>query len=498
MRAIDQAPEADPAAPAFQGRAAAKAVRWSSLSVLGRQGFQIVLALVLARLIGPEAYGAVAAATLVTTLAALLLDQGLAAALVQRADLPRGAAGATATVNLLSALVLGAVVVATAPLLAAFLNSPGLAPMLLWLGPGLLLKGAAIVPRAMLLRRLELSRVAVVEIVAAALGTAVGLAAAFAGAGTAAMVASVLVTDAAVATALLAQERGSAPNLRLRAFLPLAGFGGRVFATNGVAYLSRNTDTVLVGHLLGQSALAQYSMAYRVLVIPVQFLGQSVNRVLFPVLSRAQGRREELAAHLHRATALLALTAVPPMVLVACAAPQLVAVLLGPAWAATAPVMAVLAIAGARETVFYVTPVLMRAAGEAGLGLRFQVLSTLVQVAGIVAGLPFGLLGVAIGYTVAGFLLVPLLLVLQRRLAGVAVRQQLGTMLPPLHASAWGAAGYLAVALLLPAPSVVVLLVGSAVFLLLAAAVLRLAHPAAAASGLARVRSLVGLRGSAR
>lgn len=482
---------AERSAPAFRGRAAATAVRWSSLSVLGRQGFQILLALVLARIIGPEAYGAVAAATVVVTLAALLLDQGLAAALVQRADLPLGAPGATATVNLVSAALLGVLAVATAPLLSAFLGAPGLAALLVWLGPGLVLKGAAIAPRAMLLRRLALKPVAVVEIAGAAVGTAAGLGAALAGAGAWAMVLSVLLADGVVAVALLVLGRGPVPNLRMRAFAPLAGFGGRVFATNGVAYLSRNTDTVLVGHLLGAAALAQYAMAYRVLVIPVQFLGQSVNRVLFPVLSRAQGRREELAEQLTRATRLLALTAVPPMVLVACAAPQLVEVLLGRAWAPTAPVMAVLAIAGARETVFYVTPVLMRATGRAGLGLRFQVVSTLVQVAGIVVGLPFGLLGVAVGYTVAGFLLVPVLLVVQHRLAGVEVRRQLAAILPPVHASAWGAVGYLLVALL-PLPAAATAVLGGLVFAALAVGVLRLVHPVAARDGLARVRSLLG------
>ena len=483
------------AAPAFRGRAAASAVRWSSLSVLGRQGFQIVLALVVARLIGPEAYGAVGAATLIVTLAALLLDQGLAAALVQRAELPAGAPGATATVNLVSAAVLAVAAVLTAPLLAGFFSTPALAGMLLWLGPGLLLKGAAIAPRAMLLRRLALAPVAVVEIAAAAAGTIAGIAAAFAGAGPAAMVVSVLMTDAITAVALLVLDRGPVPNLRLSAFAPLAGFGGRVFVTNGIAYLSRNTDTVLVGRFLGAAPLAQYAMAYRVLVIPVQFLGQSVNRVLFPVLSRAQGDRRQLAEHLGRATQLLALTAVPPMVLVACAAPQLVEVLLGSAWAPATPVMAVLAIAGARETVFYVTPVLLRATGQAALGLRFQVLATVVQVAGVLAGLPFGLLGVALGYTIAGFLLVPVLLVLQRRLAGVGIRQQLGLMVPPLHAAAWGALGYLLIALApLPAPAVLAL--GAAAFLLLAGAVLRLVHPAAARAGLARARSVAGLRGA--
>lgn len=481
--------EARPAA----GRAGA--VRWSGVSVLARQGLQIVFAVVLARLIGPESYGAVGAATVLVTLSALLLDQGLAAAIVQRPELPRGATGAAATVNLAGAAVLGAVVLLAAPALAAFFSTPDLAGMLLWLAPGLLLKGAAIVPRALLLRRLALPTVAKGEVAGSVLGVVLGLAAALAGAGPAAFVVLTLVSDLVLAAVLLAGERGPVPNLRLQAFVPLAGFGARVFATNAVAYLSRNTDTVLVGRFLGPASLAQYAMAYRVLVIPVQFLGQTVNRVLFPVLSRLQGDRAALGRELTRTTALLALATIPAMTLVACAAGQLVLLVLGPAWLPAAPVMAVLALAGARETVYYSTPVLMRAAGEAGLGLRFQLLSTAVQVVGIVAGLPFGMLGVAVGYAVAGVAVTPLLLRVQRRLAGTPIRAQLLVLVPAAHAAAWGAVAYGLVAWATRgALPVVVLVAGTVAFVLTAGAVLLLVHRRAAAEGWRDVRAVLGRR----
>ena len=473
----------------------AGAVRWSGLSVLARQGLQVVFAIVLARLLGPESYGAVGAATVLVTLSALLLDQGLAAALVQRPELPRSAPGAAATVNLAAAAVLAVVVLLAAPALGAFFSTPDLPGMLLWLAPGLLVKGAAIAPRAMLLRRLALATVAKGEVAGSVLGVAAGLVAALAGAGPAAFVVLTLLSDLVLTAVLLVSERGPVPNLRLAAFTPLAGFGARVFATNAVAYLSRNTDTVLVGRFLGPASLAQYAMAYRVLVIPVQLLGQTVNRVLFPVLSRLQGDREALGREMTRTTALLAIAAIPIMTLVACAAGQLVPLVLGAAWLPAAPVMAVLALAGARETVFYSTPVLMRAAGEAGLGLRFQLLSTAVQVAGIVAGLPFGMLGVAVGYAVAGVLVTPLLLLVQRRLAGTSVPAQLRTLLPAVHAAVWGALAYRLVAQAVGAASpVAVLAAGTVTFVLTAGAVLLLVHRRAATEAWRDVRAVAGRR----
>ena len=482
-------------APAFQGRSAARAVRWSTLSVLGRQGFQMVFAIVVARMLGPDLYGAISAATIYVTLSALLLDQGVSAALVQRRELPEGAPGAAATVNLALALLLGALTWLAAPLIGGFFGSEPLPGMLQWLAVGLLLKAGAIAPRAMSLRRLALRDVAIADIAGTGAGAVAGVLAAALGAGPAAMVVMTLLSDGITTALLLAANHGPVPNLRLRAFRPLVPFGARVFATNGVAYLSRNTDNVLVGRFLGVTALSYYSMGYRVLVIPVQLIGQSVNRVMFPVFSRSADRREVLAEQLTKATELLAAVVLPVMTLLACASPQVIGVLLCERWLPAAPLMSVLAIAGARETLFYLTPALMRATGQAGLNLRFELLSTAVQVTGIVVGLLFGLLGVAVGYAAAGFALTPILLLLQRRITGVAIRTQLGALLPPLHASLWAAAAYLLLSGALPGlPAAATLVVGGIVYAAVIAAVLLVVHRAWLRRVLPRVGAILGRR----
>jgi PST family polysaccharide transporter len=130
------------------------------------------------------------------------------------------------------------------------------------------------------------------------------------------------------------------------------------------------------------------------------------------------------------------------MTFVACAAPELVDLVLGPEWLPAAALVSVLAIGGARETVFYVTPSLMKGLGQSALIVRYEILAAVVQVSGIVVGLQFGILGVAVGYTAAGFVLTPVLLRIQTRLTGVTARSQLASILPAAHAALWGAAGY--------------------------------------------------------
>jgi len=449
-------------------------------------------ALVLARILGPGSYGVISAATIYVTLSTLILDQGLAAALIQRPSLHRGAPGAVATANLVSGVVLAAATWFCAPFVADFFRTPGLEDLLRVLGIGLLVKALAITPRAMQLRSLRFKAIAVADLLGGVLGAAFGITAGLLGAGFWSMAWQVLATDIAVVVVLLAVNRGSAPNLQLGQLRSILPFGLRVFGVNGLAFFSRNADNVLVGRFLGVTSLSYYSMAYRVLVIPVQMIGQTVNRVAFPTFSRQADDKPRVAASLVRTTELLAMVAVPPMVLMAVAARDVVHVVLGDEWLPSAPLLTVLAIAGARETVFYVSGSLMRAMGAARLNLRYEILATVLQLGGIISGLSFGLLGVALGYTAAGFVLVPVLLVLQRSVSGVRIRAQLAAIWPGAHASAWGAAAYLLITLT-PWSSALTLAVGGLGYVGIALLVWRVVHRRALGRTIRTAAAITGL-----
>lgn len=424
---------------------AGSSVRWSMAAVLGRQVSQMVCALVLARLLGPQTYGVISAATVYVTFTTLLLDQGLAAAIVQRPRLTRFAPGAVATANLLCGLILAGATIVTAPLVAAFFRAPELTELLRVLGAALMIKALAITPRAVNLRLLRFKVIGIADIAGGVVGACAGITAALLDAGIWSMAIQVITTDAVIGVLLLARTHGTRPNHHLGELREILPFSLRLFGSNALAFASRNVDNILVGRFLGVASLSLYSMAYRVLVIPVQMIGQTVNRVTFPTFSRLADDKERLRTNLIKVTGLLSFVTIPPMLLIAVASPQLIEVVLGREWSATAPILTVLAVAGARETVFSVTQSLMRAMGAGKLVLRYELLATGLQLIGIVTGLQFGLLGVALGFTVAGFLLSPVMLLIQRRLSGVRVTTLVAAMLRPLHASAWGVGAYLAV-----------------------------------------------------
>lgn len=457
-----------------RGRTAA-AVRWNTLSLGVRQLAQIAGALIIARILGPEDFGVISAAMILVVLAPLLLDLGFSSALIQRPGLERAHIRTTSTINIVGSLVLGILTWAASGWLARFFGSPALEHIYSVLGLAMLLKGLAVTPRALIVRELNFKPLAVTESTAAVVGVVAGVAAALLGARYDAVLWQVLVTDLITVIGLRVSVTCGLPGWSTEAFRDLAAFGARIFAANTLAYCSRNLDNILVGRFLGLDALAVYAMAYRVLVIPVQFIGQTVNRVMFPRFSRAQQDTAEVRRLLMDSTRLLAFVTVPVMALAAVAAPEAVHLVLGQSWAPTAPLITVLALAGARETIFYITPALMRGLGRADLNLRIEVFSTAVQVAGICLGLRAGVMGVAVGYLVAGLALVPVMLAVQRGLTGVRIRDQLLTLVPAVHASAWGVLVYLGLRWA-GLSGVVLLLCGAVGFAVVWAAVSLLVH----------------------
>lgn len=456
----------------------------------------MICALVLARILGPESYGVISAGTIYVTLSTLILDQGLAAALVQQQRLSVLAPGAVATLNILMALVLAGLTWAFAPLVADFFSAPKLTGLLRLLGFGLLIKSLAITPRAMQQRHLRFKSIAGADIAGGVIGAVFGIAAALFGAGYWAMAWQVLATDLVIAIVMLTAYRDGRPNWHLGQLRWILPFGSRIFGSNCLAFCARNLDNILVGRYLGIQSLSYYSMAYRVLVIPVQMLGQTVNRVTFPTFARLSDDPKRLVATLTKATELLALAAVPAMGLVAVSSGELVRVVLGAEWAPTAPVLTILAIAGARETVLYITGALMRAKGAGKLILRYEIGATGLQLTGIIIGLQFGLLGVAVGLTTAGFVLTVPLLIIQRHLSGVKIRMQLVTILPAVHATLWAVGAYLLIGLIgwgdLPS-----LLGGAGAYLAAAFGVLFLVHRRVLKRTFVAALGIVGLRDKA-
>lgn len=419
-----------------------RSVKWNGVALVGRQALIILFSVLLARILGPDSYGVVAQASVYLTFTTLLLDQGVSAALISRKRVDRELLGASVTLNLALAVTLIGLTLLVAPAFATFMRTPELEAALPILSLTLVAKGGQVVPRMLLMRTFRFRALAWIEIGAALTGGAIGITWALISQEFWALIAQLVGSDVVLVILLIAVANCPRPNLRIRRLREILGFSVRVFVGGLLNFGSRNLDTILVGRYLGEAAAGQYSLAYRVLLMPIQMVGQTVSRVLFPIIARDRDSREKVSGLLLRCAGSIAAITFPAMAAIAIAAHDAVILFLGLNWLPAVPVIAILAITGARQSVTALNAPTMLGFGRSDIQLKFVFVAAIAQIFGIVVGVSFGIVGVAIGYTVAGIVMTPVVFLVQKHLAGTALRSQVAVVLPALHAALWAMIPY--------------------------------------------------------
>jgi len=418
-------------APRGLGRAAAGGVLWGTASQGVRQLLQVGITALLARRLAPADFGLIGMAGVTLAFVAPLNELGMGAALVQKKDATADHALAVFWAQISFATVAALVLAAGAPLLGAFFHRPDLVPLLRVMSLNLPLGAAASAPLALLTRELRFRRIAAVETASLALGGATGVGLALSGAGVWSLAGQSLTASASTALLLLTLSGLSPFSRPNRTHLrELVRFSAPLTAYQWLNFLSRNLDDILIGKFLGASALGYYQLAYRVMMYPLQKVSDVVGRVAFPALASIQDELARMRQAYLRTVRSIALVTLPMMAVVVVAAPELTRVLFGPAWGPVAPLVRILGFAGMAGSIGTTVGTLFLARGRSGLMLRWELLASACYAAAIVAGLRFGLTGVAVAYTGTSLLLWPLSHLVANRLIDLRMRDLLAALVP--------------------------------------------------------------------
>jgi O-antigen/teichoic acid export membrane protein len=308
--------------------------------IVGSRGLAILLLgfagqVVLARLLTPADFGAVAIGLSFVMFVNLLADGGLGAGLIRRPEPPdrRELQALTALqVSVATGLALAAAAVAplfghvgwvTAVIVAA-------TPLLALQIPG----------RIVLERALEYRRLAVVEVGQVLVFNAWAIGWVLAGAGVWGL-ASGTVTRSLVGVLAMAWASPAGlvwPRFSWRRIRHLVGFGVRFQAVTALWLVRDQGLNSAVAAVADVSTLGLVTIARRLLEVPNLFL-QSMRRVSFPTMSQLVASKEDPAPLLERAIGLTAVGSGTVLTGLAAAAPGLVPGLFGEQWRAAAAVL---------------------------------------------------------------------------------------------------------------------------------------------------------------
>lgn len=396
---------------------------WSVINSGAKHGMDLLVFLLLARWLAPQAFGLMALVSTAMVVVVTLAELGLTEALVQRKRLP-GVVVDTAFWLLLGvAGFLAAALAAFAGPLSQAYGQPELQPLIWALCPLVLVVALNTVPQALMQRELRFRPLALRGLAGTLAGGCAGLGLAWLGADVWSLVAQQLVAGV-VGLALLWAQTNWRPRARFSraAVRRLVGFGRHVLVTRCLNVVASKVDDAVIGFFLGPVALGAYAVASRLRLALEQLFCQGIDAVALSAFSRLSAQRETLAQAYLGATRTALTLALPVFLSAAWLAPAWLPLLIGTQWdAAMAPLQALL-LAGLLQAFLHFNHAVFRAVGQPGRSWRLGLASLGLNVALVLVAVRWGVMAVAWAYLLRIALVGPWGTLLACRLLGVGVQ----------------------------------------------------------------------------
>ena len=424
---------------------------WAMAEVWGRQAASLLLFMVLARLLSPGDVGLFAIVMVMQALMQVFIDDGIGEAVVQRAALDDAHLDTAFWFNLAAAGAIALAAIALSPWLATLFHDPRLIGLISIMGAVLVIGSAGGIHQAVLRRSFDYRSLAMRSVLGILIAGIVGVGLAFAGAGVWALAAQQVI-ERLVGTIILWVRSDWRPKWRwskphARELLP---YGLNIIASRGLIFTYKQADRFLVGLLLGPVVLGVYALALRIFDTMAALLVQATTGIALSAFSRLQHDRPALRDTFYAVTELAALGAFPAFIGLAAIAPTLVALLFGAKWAASGPVLQILALMGIPYWIGAFSSTIMRALGRPGWYLAVLGAGTIINIIAVLYCYRYGLLAVAAVLALRETLFVPVNIAIVHHLLGIDLRLYLTRQAPALLAGTALAAAVLEVGQVMP------------------------------------------------
>lgn len=379
--------------------------KWIAVSQIARLLSQVANIVILARFLSPSDYGLMGMAMVVTNLALLLRDMGTAAAIIQIKEINDEIITSVFWLNVIVGFIVCIIILLTSTLVSSYFNAPALMLVLCGLSLIFPISSFTAAQKALLERRSAFRPVAQAEILSIILSMIFAVLAAVAGWGVYSFVVQ-SISAAIIASILLWVESDWHPSIKpsLSKINEVLPFSGHMTGFQIIFYCTRNLDTVVIGKMLGSGALGMYSVASKIMLLPIQNISWIASRALYPVMSRNQEKLSETGKLFLSTVGFISFITAPLMVGIFVLREPFVLHALGVKWFEVTNILLYLAPIGYIQSIVGINTTVLMAQGKTKYLMAFSVFSGLVLTTAFIIGAKFGVQGVALGYLLASIL----------------------------------------------------------------------------------------------
>jgi PST family polysaccharide transporter len=377
-------------------------IKWSIIDQIFKVLVSLGVSIFLARLIDPKEFGLFALVTVSVGFLTIFKDFGLGAALIHKDDPTQLEIDSVFWFNIFLALFISVIVFFGSYFMAVFYDEPKIVGIMQAMSLVFLITSFGLVPDGLIHKNLDFKSFFLKNIFNIVLSGSVAILFAFNGFGVWALVAQALSTcilEVVISFNMIKWRPIMQFSWKL--IKPFLKFSFPLMGENTINYWVRNGDNLLIGKMLGEEVLGYYSRAYNLMLLPVRQISGAITRVMFPSFSIIKNDKNKVWDYYSKIISLTAFISFPLMGMFFLFGDEIILLLYGQKWMATAPIFKSLCFLGALQSIGVYCGSIFSSQGKTYLQFKLGLFTKPFMLLGIIFGLYFnGVKGVILGYTI--------------------------------------------------------------------------------------------------
>lgn len=410
---------------------------WNTLS----SGFSFFLSIatvaILAHLLKPGDFGLYAMVAVVINILDAFSDMGVSAAIISFRDVTHDELNSLFYFNLALGIGLTVFVIMTSPVVVYYYKEPGIYGYLWILALNFTVAAPATVFNVLMKKEMKFAMLSKINMAASLVYSVVTIVCAYFTRSVASFIVGIL-AQSCVTTGLnvyvgMKTWRPGKIRVRYQDLKRYLSFGLFQMGERMINKINWNIDYLLIGRFLGVELLGYYSLAYDLMMKPLQRINPIINSVAFPALADIQENRIQLKRYFLKMVRYLVYLMGPIYLLFFILSEPLIVVFYGDNWMLSVPVLAVFSLLGLLRSMGTPMGNLILAKGRADIGFWLNLFQTLFLFGANFMGLKWGIIGVALSTLIVTLsLFFPAGFLIRHYLVGMSVKEYIEEIKKPL------------------------------------------------------------------
>lgn len=406
-------------------------LKWSALERILSQGVQLILMLILARILGPKAFGLIGMLAIFIAIGQVFIDSGFSSALIRKTDRTNIDYSTAFYFNVFVALFFYIVLYSFSPFIAAFYQQPELANLTKIISLALIANSFSVVPRTILTISMNFKDQAKASIFSVILGGVIALIFAFKGYGVWALVAQTLSVAVLNAFFLNIITRWI-PTICFskKSFSYLFGFGGKLLISGLLDTAYNNLYQIIIGKKFNAENVGQFTQANQISSIPAMTMTNIIQRVTYPMFSHMQNEQQKMDEYYMLTMKIAALFIFPLMAGLAITAQPLLRFFLGTQWQEASGLVVILAFAYMLYPIHAINLNILQVKGRSDLFLKLEIIKKILGIMIITTTMNYSIYYMCIGLLFHSYLSLVMNTYYTGKLTGLTVWRQFKEIMP--------------------------------------------------------------------